>query len=118
MDSVFIERLAVEAVIGVLDWERAVTQRLLVDLNLHWDNRAPAAGDDLELALDYAAVSDAVTRCLQEGQFRLLETAAEQVAAVLARDFGIGHRRIVLRKPGAVPAADAVGVVVERGEGE
>jgi Dihydroneopterin aldolase len=34
MDCVFIEGLAVEAVIGVLDWERTVEQRLLVDLDL------------------------------------------------------------------------------------
>ncbi|WP_295716876.1 dihydroneopterin aldolase [uncultured Halovibrio sp.] len=118
MDSVFIERLAVDAVIGVLDWERAVTQRLLVDLDLRWDNRAPAAGDDLTLALDYAAVSEAVAQCLREGRFRLLETAAERLAAMIADDFGVGYRRIVLRKPGAVPGAEAVGVVVERGEGE
>lgn len=118
MDSVFVERLAVEAVIGVLDWERVVPQRLLVDLDLHWDNRAPASGDDLRWALDYAAVSDAVSRCLREGRFHLLETAAEQLAAMLGSDFGIVHRRIVLRKPGAVPAAEAVGVVVERGEDE
>lgn len=118
MDSVFIERLAVEAVIGVLDWERAVEQRLLVDLELRWDNRAPAAGEDLTLALDYATVSEAVAVCLTEGRFRLLETAAERVAAMLADDFGVSHRRIVLRKPGAVSAAEAVGVVVERGESE
>lgn len=118
MDSVFIEQLAVEAVIGILDWERVVDQRLLVDLELRWDNRAPAAGEDLALALDYAAVSEAVTRCLKEGRFRLLETAAERLAAMIASEFGVSYRRIVLRKPGAVATAQAVGVVVERGEGE
>ena len=37
-DSVLIEQLAVEAIIGVFDWEREVHQRLLLDLELAWDN--------------------------------------------------------------------------------
>lgn len=53
-DSVLIEGLAVEAVIGVYDWEREVCQRLLVDLEMAWDNRKPAGSDDVADALDYA----------------------------------------------------------------
>jgi len=63
MDCVFIEGLAVEAVIGVLDWGRTVEQRLLVDLDLGWDNRRPAASGALEDALDYAAVAEAARHC-------------------------------------------------------
>lgn len=67
-DSVLIEGLAVEAIIGVYDWEREVSQRLLVDLEMAWDNRAPAASDDVSDALNYALVSERVSDYLVEAR--------------------------------------------------
>lgn len=114
-DSVIIEGLAVETVIGVYDWERDVSQRLLIDLDMAWDNRVPAESDDVADALDYGAVSERITGYLQQLQPQLLETAAEGIASLLQREFGVRWLRLVIRKPGAVPAAAAVGVSIERG---
>lgn len=116
VDSVLIEGLAVETVVGVYDWEREVTQQLLVDLDMAWDNSVPAADDDVRQALDYAAVSERVVQFLQELQPELLETAAERLAACLRQEFRIPWLQLTIRKPGAVPAARAVGVRIERGE--
>jgi dihydroneopterin aldolase len=114
-DSVLIEGLAVEAVIGVYDWEREVSQRLLVDLEMAWDNRVPAASDDVHDALDYAMVSERVSAYLVQAQPQLLETAAEGIASLLQEQFSVRWLRLTLRKPGVVPAAAAVGVKIERG---
>ena len=54
MDQVFIKGLAVDAVIGVYDWERTIRQRLVFDLDMGWDIRPAAAGDTLEHTLNYA----------------------------------------------------------------
>lgn len=113
-DSVLIEGLVVETVVGVYDWEREVTQSLVVDLEMAWDNRIPGASDDVKDALDYASVSERVDRCLKELKPKLLEHGAEVLAGVLQREFGVGWLRLVLRKPGAVPAARSVGVCIER----
>ena len=115
-DSVLIEGLAVEAVIGVYDWEREVTQTLLVDLDMAWDNRLPGASDDVSDALDYSAVSERVAQWLRQAQPALLETAAEGLAGMVRNEFGVRWLRLTLRKPGAVPAARAVGVCIERGQ--
>jgi dihydroneopterin aldolase len=115
-DSVFIDGLAVETVIGVYDWEREITQRLLVDLEMAWDNRVPAASDDVADALDYAAVSERVTQRLQALKPELLETAAEVLAQMLMEEFGVRWLRLTLNKPGAVPSARNVGIRIERGE--
>lgn len=115
-DSVLIEGLAVETVIGVYDWEREITQRLLVDLDMAWDNAAPAATDDVAEALDYAAVSERVASYLDELRPQLLETAAEGLAACLQKEFGVRWLALTIRKPGAVPQARAVGVRIERGQ--
>lgn len=113
-DSVLIEGLAVETVIGVYDWERDVTQQILIDLDMAWDNRSPGRSDDVADALDYAAVSERVTGCLQELKPRLLERAAEVLADLVIKEFGVGRLTLTLRKPGAVPAARSVGVRIER----
>lgn len=118
MDAVLIEALEVEAVIGELEWEREVEQRLLVDLSLEWDNRAPGQSDDLADALDYAAVSDSVRECIRSGRFRLLEAAAESVAQMIGERYGVRKQVVVIRKPGAVTGASSVGVRIERGGSE
>ncbi len=61
MDLVFIEQLEVIASIGVYDWEQEIKQKLVLDLEMAHDNRPAALQDDVMLALDYAAVSQAVT---------------------------------------------------------
>lgn len=117
-DSVLIEGLAVETVIGVYDWERTIQQRLLVDLELAWDNRPAAASDDVADALDYGAVSSRVKTFFDSCQPALLETAAEQLAQCLMSEFAVPGVRLTLRKPGAVPAARSVGVRIQRGDWE
>lgn len=113
-DSVIIEGLVVETVIGVYDWERNITQRLELDLEMGWDNRRVAASDRVEGALDYARVSEAVSELLQRLQPQLLETAAEAVASLLQDQFRVPWVSLTLRKPGAVPSARSVGVRLNR----
>ena len=113
-DSVLIEGLVVETVVGVYDWEREVTQALVVDLEMAWDICIPGASDDVADALDYASVSERTEHCLKELKPKLLEHGAEVLAEVLQREFGVSWLRITLRKPGAVPAARSVGVCIER----
>jgi dihydroneopterin aldolase len=116
MDIVYIRDLRVDTIIGIYDWERRIRQTLLVDLEMASDVRRAAASGDIADALDYKAVADRVTAFIQAGEFELLETLAEDLAAVLQKEFDIGWLRIRVGKPGAVAAAGDVGVVIERGE--
>lgn len=116
MDIVFIDGLEVDTVIGAYDWERGIRQCLTLDLQLGWDIRPAAVGDDLGAALDYAAVSTRVQAFAAASSFQLVETFAERLAALLMAEFGIRWLRLRLTKPGAVPAArGGVGVEIERG---
>ncbi len=116
MDQVFIKGLAVEAVIGVYDWERTILQPLVLDLDLGWDIRAAAAGDDLKATLDYAAVSQRVLDFVGSSEFLLVEALAENVAALIVREFSVPWLRLRVTKPGAVSqASGGVGVLIERG---
>lgn len=115
MDIVFIRRLEADAVIGVNDWERQVRQRLRLDLELGADTRRAAASDAIDDAVDYNAVAERVKTLVGESSFQLVESVAEHVAERLQAEFGIPWLRVTLHKPGAVPGAESVGVVIERG---
>jgi dihydroneopterin aldolase len=115
VDTVFIEGLEVDCVIGAYAWEREIRQCLSIDLQMAWNNRPSAETDDLALALDYASVAQAVQIFAGQSCFILLETFAERLAARLMSEFGILWLRLKISKPGAVPAAATVGVEIERG---
>ena len=60
-------------------------------------------------------VSDRLIGLVENQHFRLLETLAEQIAQLLLDEFGVRWLRLRLGKPGAVPGAADVGVIIERG---
>jgi dihydroneopterin aldolase len=114
VDLVSVRDLAVQAVIGVHDWEREITQTRVVSVDLAADVRKAAATDDLADALDYSAVAQAIASVLQEGRFRLIETAAERVAERLLADHPVTWLRLELRKPISAAAYTAA-ITIERG---
>lgn len=116
MDIVFIEGLEIDTVIGVYPVERRIRQCLRLDLRMAWDNRPAAAADDLQQALDYAAVAERIQAFAGQAQYALVETFAERLAECLMQEFRIPWLQLKLAKPGAVPAAwGGVGVEIERG---
>lgn len=72
MDKVFIEGLEVDALIGIYDWERRVRQMLCFDLEMGFDNRPPAASDDIVDALDYKAISKRLIEVVQQSDYGLV----------------------------------------------
>lgn len=118
MDKVIIRELTLLASIGVYDWEHQIQQKLVIDLEMGWDNRPAAASDDIALALDYASVSQAVGELVQGQHHKLVETLAEKIAAMLLNDFSTPWVKVSLKKPGAVPNAATVGVEIERSAAE
>ena len=115
MDTVFIKQLEVISTIGVYDWEKSVQQKLYFDLEMAFDNRPAALTDDINLALNYFSVSERVNQFVQQTQFELIETMAEQVAALIMQEFNVPWIKLTLHKPGALAKAQSLGVQIERG---
>lgn len=114
MDRVFVENLTVETVIGIFDWEREIRQTVSLDLEMEFDIRQAAASDSIEDALDYKAVSKRLIRFIEKSEFQLVETLAEQCAAIVLDEFPVLRLKLKLSKPGAVRGSSAVGVIIER----
>lgn len=114
MDIVFIEQLTVMAMIGVYDWEQQRLQKLVFDLEMGWDNRPAALSENIADCLSYANVSEAVLSLVSGQRFALVERVAEMVAERLITQFQLPWIRIKVYKPGAVPQAVNVGLIIER----
>ena len=116
MDIIYIRDLRIDTYVGIYDWEQEVRQTLSLDLDLATDVAATAASGDLGASVDYGALSERLTDFIGNNRHRLLETLAEQVCELVMTEFGVPWLRLRLGKPGAVPAAADVGVIVERGQ--
>ena len=115
MDIVFIEALEIDTVIGIYDWERQITQKVVLDVEMAFDNRRPAASDDIVDTLNYKDVSKRLIAFVGESDFGLVESLAERCADIIREEFGVPWLRLKLSKPGAVTGSRAVGVIIERG---
>ncbi len=114
MDKVFIDHLEIYCTIGVYEWEKKITQKLIVDLEMDFDNQAAGEQDDIKLALDYSAVSKRVTEMVSNQPIQLVEAVAERIAQLLLTEFPILRVRVKVMKPGAVVNARCVGVEIVR----
>lgn len=113
-DVVFVKGLSVEAVIGVFDWERAITQPIMIDITLETDISKAALSDDVKDALSYKDVCDDVAEWCKELKAKLLEHLAEQLAERLLAKYNCQKLTLSVAKPTAIKEANAVGVQITR----
>ena len=115
MDIVYLHGLKVDCIIGVWDWERRTKQKVIIDLDMAADVHRAAQTDKLDDTLDYKAVAKALIAYVGDSSFQLVETLAENIAAIILDEFNIPWVRIRINKKGAVRGAKDVGVIIERG---
>ena len=115
MGTAGVKGLRVDCVVGIYEHERAKSQPVVLDIELDYDFAAAAGSDAIGDAVDYDRVAAAVTELLRRRGFQLIETMAEETAAMLlAQLTRVRTVRLEIRKPEAVPAAECSFVRVER----
>jgi dihydroneopterin aldolase len=115
MDKVFINDLQINTIIGIFAWEREVRQTISLDIEMAHDITQAALSDDIQYALNYKEVAKRLINFIESSEFLLVETMAEQTAAIIMNEFSVPWLRLTLRKPGALRGARDVGVIIERG---
>ncbi|MBK6596615.1 MAG: dihydroneopterin aldolase [Proteobacteria bacterium] len=113
-DRVFLRGLEIECIIGFIDWERRIKQKVLIDLELPVDCRRAAASDAVEDTVDYKRVSKRLIAFVAGSEFKLVETLAHRAALLILQEFGLPWVRLSINKPGAIRGSRDVGVAVER----
>lgn len=110
-DRIVIRGLRLTCRIGVPDEERAKPQTLRAHLIMEVE-RFPEE-DEIEGTVDYKAVADRVMALAGEGERKLIETLAREIAGMVLREFAVSMVRVEIEKK-ILPETDWVGVVIER----
>lgn len=113
-DRIFLRGLTAECVIGFIDWERRVKQAVVVDLEMPVDCARAAASDEVADTVDYKKVAKRVLAYIEASEFKLVETLAHRLAALLLEEFALEWVRLSVNKPGAIRDSRDVGVSIER----
>ncbi len=86
---------------GVLPQERELGQQFVVDVELQLDLRMAGESDDPNKTVSYADVYDVVRRVVTGSPKKLIETVAEQIAAILLQQFNVQQVLVRVKKPAA-----------------
>lgn len=113
-DRIFLRGLAVECIVGFIDWERRIKQTVLIDFEVPVDCRRAAHSDDVKDTLDYKRISKRIITFVGESQFHLVETMAQRVAMLVLEEFPVDWVRLSINKPGAIRGSRDVGVSILR----
>jgi len=114
LDTIFLHGLKCHCVIGVWEWEKRITQTLVLDIDLGTDIRQSAKTDKLQDTLNYKKIAERVIEFAESSRFDLIETLIEKIAALIIDEFDVAWLRIKLDKGGAVKNVGNVGIVIER----
>src|SRR5262245_25231932 len=101
-DVIFLRGLAIECIIGFIEWERRIKQTVVLDLEMPVDCRRAARSDDVSDTLDYKKVAKRVIAFVEASEFQLVETLAHRAALMILEEFGVEWVRLSLNKPGAI----------------
>lgn len=115
MDKIFLSEMKVDTIIGIWEWERRIRQTVIIDLEMSADIAKAAATDDVADTLNYKSVAKRIQSFVAESSFKLVETMAERIAAIIRDEFDVEWVKVRVNKPGAIRGSRAVGVEIERG---
>jgi len=114
MDKIFLNDLHIDTLIGIYDWERETLQTLSFDLEIDWDIRAAAKSDNIADTLDYGAIANTIVSFVTASRYQLIETLAEDLCALLLKNYPIPKLKLTLSKPVALHGQNTARIVIER----
>jgi (5-formylfuran-3-yl)methyl phosphate synthase len=111
LDRVFVRDFVVPAQIGAYDFERAMRQRVVFDVEA-LVRRAGAHADDMRSIFSYDVILDAIRLVVGRGHIDFVETLAEEVAALVLQHARVRSIRVNIRKLDVIEGS--VGVEIRR----
>ena len=116
LDRVFVHDFVVSAAIGAYDYERAIRQRVVFDVEA-LVRRAGAHPDDMRSIFSYDIILDAIRLVVGRGHVDFVETLAEEVAAVLLQHARVRSIRVNIRKLDVIEGEVGIEIRRERASG-
>lgn len=111
---VFIRDLVLECSIGVHAHEHDRVQRVRINLDLAVRETTAPLADALSNVVCYEHITDGVRAIVSAGHVNLVETLAENIAAMCLEDDRVRSARVRVEKLDVFADAASVGVEIER----
>ncbi len=111
---IFVRDLELACSIGVHGHELGTTQRVRINLDLAVREGEGGHGDDIANVVCYEAIVAGARRIAGGGHVKLVETLAENLAAMCLKDRRVRSARVGIEKLDAFEDVKSVGVEIER----
>jgi len=111
---VFVRDLVVDCLIGVYAHEKEQPQRVRINLDLAVREGSAAVDDALDNVVDYEALVSGIGALVGRGHVNLVETLADDIAAMCLGDGRVRSARVRVEKLDVFDNAESVGVEIER----
>lgn len=115
---VFIRDLVLACSIGIHGHEKEARQRVRINLDLAVDESGKPINDDIHNVVCYEELADGVQKIIDHGHVNLVETLAEDIAAMCLEDGRVRSVRVRVEKLDILEGAESVGVEIERSNSE
>jgi 7,8-dihydroneopterin aldolase/epimerase/oxygenase len=112
-DQILIANLELRTCIGATETERSQAQRVLANIILEPVGGFAGINDRLDRTVDYDTAAQAVKALASTGRRVLVETLAEEIAALIMRRFRLAGVEVELRKF-VLPDTEFVAVRIRR----
>ena len=113
MDTLRIEQIAVNALIGTLPHEQLHRQQLLIDVEIGLDLKEAARLDDLGASVDYSEIERRTVEIAENSSFLLLEALAGAVGNMLLSYAPVQRAKVGIFKAAGSAAGRGVRVEME-----
>lgn len=111
---VFIRDLVLDCSVGIHEHEKQSPQRVRLNLDLAVHEPASAINDDYANVVCYEQITAEVRALINRGHVNLVETLAEDIAAICLGDVRVRSVRVCVEKLDIMPDTTSVGVEIER----
>lgn len=117
MDKILMNGMMFYGYHGVLEEEKELGQRFIVDVILYTDLKKAGKTDNLDCTVNYKEVYETIKRIVEDERYNLLEALAERICEDILRLFGTVLKVNVKIKKPETPVAgifDYFAVQIER----
>jgi dihydroneopterin aldolase len=112
---ILVRDLVLKCSIGIHAHELLAPQRVRINVDMSVLEQAGPLCDDIANVVSYEDVIDGIKAMLAEGHINLVETLAENIAALCLDDERVETARIRVEKLDVYAEAASVGIEIERG---
>jgi len=110
--TVQITNLRLDTMIGCNDWERTLTQEVVINVSMEFDPAEALSADRLDATLDYRAIKKKIVAGVTSSSFKLLESLTAYIVGLVMEERRVRHATVTVDKPKALRFADSVSITL------